>query len=126
MEQQASNKKDIKLGLELLNHEIRFKIFSLLNMYPELNFTELSEKLNKSKSTIHPHIQKLIDVELIHVSREEQVRGKFSRKYYSLVPDIFEKTRKLDIVTTPDDLTRELAEKMILNGTVWMNSLIEP
>ncbi|MFW9781638.1 MAG: ArsR family transcriptional regulator, partial [Candidatus Heimdallarchaeota archaeon] len=46
---------------------IRLQIWGLLNVYPELSFTELAKKLGKSKSTIHPHLQKLIELGIIEI-----------------------------------------------------------
>jgi len=112
-------------GYELLSHKIRFKIFSLLHMYPELSYNQLSEELNKSKSTIHPHLQKLLEMKLIRVSREEQVRGKFMRKFYSLAPEYIEKTRDIDIVKSSEDITREIAEEIARNSIIWINSMIK-
>ncbi|MFX0084024.1 MAG: ArsR/SmtB family transcription factor, partial [Candidatus Hodarchaeota archaeon] len=37
----------------------RFQIFTFLNMYGKLSLTEIAQKLNKSKSTIHGHIKKM-------------------------------------------------------------------
>lgn len=39
----------------------RFQIFTFLNMYGKLSLTEIAQKLNKSKSTIHGHIRKMKD-----------------------------------------------------------------
>ena len=74
---------------EVLESELRFRIFSLLNIYPELSFSEISRLLNKNKSTLHPHLHKLIEIGVIEVSREEKVRGNFTRYYYSMKSDVF-------------------------------------
>jgi DNA-binding transcriptional ArsR family regulator len=81
---------------ELLESELRFRIFSLLNIYPELSFSEIAELLDKRKSTLHPHIQKLIDIGVIEVSREEKVRGNFARNYYSLNSGFFNDLEVVD------------------------------
>jgi len=60
---------------------IRSAIVGLLIMYKELSYTELSKKLGRSKSTIHPHLKKLEDIGVIRVSREEP-RGGTPAKYY--------------------------------------------
>ena len=80
----------------LLESEVRFRIFSLLHIYPELSFSKISNLLNKSKSTLHPHLQKLIEIGLIEVSREEKVKGNFTRNYYSLKSGIFKELDYLD------------------------------
>lgn len=82
--------------IEILKSEIRFRIFVLLNLYPELSYSEISQKLKKSKSTIHPHLKKLINLELIEVSREEKVRGNIPAKFYSLKKGYLEKLADID------------------------------
>lgn len=82
--------------IEILRSEIRFRIFVLLNLYPELSFSEISQKLKKSKSTIHPHLEKLIKLELIEVSHEEKVRGNIPAKFYSLKKGYLEKLAGID------------------------------
>ncbi|MFX0020740.1 MAG: winged helix-turn-helix domain-containing protein [Candidatus Hermodarchaeota archaeon] len=69
---------------------IRFQIWGLLNVYPELSFTELAKKLGKSKSTIHPHLQKLIELGIVEISRRELVRANIEAHYYSLTPNAAE------------------------------------
>ncbi|MFX0042817.1 MAG: helix-turn-helix domain-containing protein [Candidatus Hodarchaeota archaeon] len=89
---------------ELLESELRFRIFSLLNIYPELSFSEIAKLLDKTKSTLHPHLQKLIDIGVIEVSREEKVRGNFTRNYYSLKSGVFNDLEVVDIkLSTIDD-----------------------
>ena len=66
---------------------IRFRIWGLLKVYPELSFTELAKKLGKSKSTIHPHLQKLIELGIVEISKREHVRANIEAHYYSLTPD---------------------------------------
>ena len=61
-----------------------------------MSFTELKDIMNKSKSTIHHHLEKLMDVDLIEVSREEKVGGNILKKYYSLKPGYQEKLENTD------------------------------
>ena len=65
-------------------NEIRFRIWGLLSMYSELSFTELCKRLIKSKSTVHPHLQKLIEHGIVEVVREVKVRGNIPAKIFSL------------------------------------------
>jgi len=92
----AEKKKNKQPFFEVLESELRFRIFSLLNIYPELSFSEISRLLNKNKSTLHPHLQKLIEIGVIKVSREEKVRGNFTRNYYSMKSDVFKEMGILD------------------------------
>ncbi|MFX1313720.1 MAG: ArsR/SmtB family transcription factor [Promethearchaeota archaeon] len=82
--------------IDVLKSEVRFRIFSLFNLYPELSLTELKEILSKSKSTLHHHLEKLIEADLIEVSREEKVRGNILKKYYSLKPGYQKKLENTD------------------------------
>ena len=72
--------------LNVLKSEIRFRIFTLFNLYPELNLSMLKEIMGKGKSTLHHHLEMLIGANLIEVSREEKVRGSIPAKFYSLKP----------------------------------------
>ncbi|MFX1274441.1 MAG: winged helix-turn-helix domain-containing protein [Promethearchaeota archaeon] len=77
------NKKQLT-HYNFLKSEIRFRIWGLLSIYSELSFTNLCKKLYKSKSTVHPHLQKLIEIGIVEVVREEKVRGNIPAKIYSL------------------------------------------
>jgi predicted transcriptional regulator len=66
---------------------IRYRIWGLLKVYPELSFTELAKKLGKSKSTIHPHLQKLIELGIVEISKKEHIRANIEAHYYSLTPN---------------------------------------
>lgn len=95
-------------------------IWGLLNIYPELSFTELSEKLGKSKSTLSPHLHELIETGLVQVSREEKVRGSIPAKYYSIVKDALEKIVFLRIDTSKG-INKKNSEKIINNGRAKIN-----
>jgi len=69
----------------LLQNETRFQIWGLLSIFPELSFSQICKKLNKSKSTVHPHLQKLIELDIIEVVKEKKVRGNIPAKYYALM-----------------------------------------
>ncbi|MFW9827718.1 MAG: winged helix-turn-helix domain-containing protein [Candidatus Thorarchaeota archaeon] len=72
---------------------IKLRIWGLLKVYPELSFTELAKKLGKSKSTIHPHLQKLIELGIVEISKREHIKANIQAHYYSLTPDVDEITR---------------------------------
>jgi DNA-binding transcriptional ArsR family regulator len=86
-----SNNNSDKTIFDVLKSQIRFRIFSLLHLYPELSLSDLSIKMGKSKSTIHHHLKELIDSGLIEVSRKEKVRGSILAKFYSLKPGYIKK-----------------------------------
>ncbi|MHA2038251.1 MAG: ArsR family transcriptional regulator [Promethearchaeota archaeon] len=90
---------------------IRLRIWGLLNVYPELSFTELAKKLGKSKSTIHPHLQKLVEIGIVEISKREHVRANIEAHYYSLTPD----AAKIVSIATPDlsqGYDKELVQKI--------------
>ena len=68
-------------------NDIRHRIWGLLSVYPELNFTQLAKKLGKSKSTIHPHLQEMIKFGIVEISRKKHVRANIEAHYYSLTPE---------------------------------------
>ncbi|MFX0117588.1 MAG: winged helix-turn-helix domain-containing protein, partial [Candidatus Hodarchaeota archaeon] len=63
-----------RIRLEILESKIRYRILLLLFAYGELSLTDLSNRLNKSKPALYHHLQKMIDLGLVEVSREKQVR----------------------------------------------------
>jgi len=71
--------------------DIRYRIWGLLSVYPELSFTKLAKKLGKSKSTIHPHLQELIKLGIVEISKKAHVRANIEAHYYSLTPEANEK-----------------------------------
>ncbi|MFW9947643.1 MAG: ArsR family transcriptional regulator, partial [Candidatus Odinarchaeota archaeon] len=89
----TNNEKSV---LDVLKSDVRWSIFSLLNLYPELSFSEISKKINKSKSTTHHHLKELMDFDLIELSRQEKVRGNIPAKYYSLKSGYIEKLSETD------------------------------
>lgn len=97
MNAKKKNNGEEKISIiETLKNENRFRILVLLHLYPELSFSEIAKKLNKNKSTIHPHLDKLIKAEVIEVSREEKVRGNIPSKFYSLRPGYIKKLSETD------------------------------
>lgn len=82
------NENQIKSTIDIsFWNDIRYRIWGLLSVYPELSFTELAKKLGKSKSTIHPHLQKLIELGIVEISRKKHVRANIEAHYYSLTPN---------------------------------------
>ncbi|MHA2399598.1 MAG: HTH domain-containing protein [Promethearchaeota archaeon] len=64
MEKQASGKERMAKIVDLLG-KTKFQIYSFLNIYGTLSLSEIAQKLNKSKSTIHGHIQKMKEFDVI-------------------------------------------------------------
>ncbi|UYP47524.1 hypothetical protein NEF87_003809 [Candidatus Lokiarchaeum ossiferum] len=76
---------------DIFKNNLRFQMWGLFSMYPELTLADLSEKLGKSKSTIHPHLKILEELGIIEEIREEKVRGNIKAKVYQLQHDYEEK-----------------------------------
>ncbi|MFX1504682.1 MAG: winged helix-turn-helix domain-containing protein [Promethearchaeota archaeon] len=84
--QELANKDDFILNdlLEIFDSKIRFRILQLLFVYGELSLTDLTKHMNKSKPALYHHLQKMINLKAIKVSKEEQVRGSIMAKHYCL------------------------------------------
>lgn len=104
--------------VDILKSEIRFRIFSLFNMFPELNLAKLKELTGKSKSTLHHHLEKLINADLIYLSREEKVRGNIPSKYYSLKPGYTKKLNATDSELHKADNSLTEFYKTYLNSAI--------
>ena len=84
--QELANSEELALDylLEIFDSKIRFRILQLLFVYGELSFTDLTKHMNKSKPALYHHLQKMINLKVIKVSKEEQVRGSILAKHYCL------------------------------------------
>ncbi|MFX1517374.1 MAG: winged helix-turn-helix domain-containing protein [Promethearchaeota archaeon] len=84
--QELANRDEFALTnlLEILDSKIRFRILQLLFVYGELSLTDLTKHMNKSKPALYHHLQKMINLKAIKVSKEEQVRGSIMAKHYCL------------------------------------------
>jgi len=91
----VENKK-VKKKSDLFKSKINFELWGLFSMYPQLSLSELSVKLGKSKSTIHPYIKDLLHREIIEVKEERKVRGNIKAKIYSFKEGYHEKLFSCD------------------------------
>ena len=76
---------------DLFKSKINFQLWGLFSMYPKLSLSELSAKLGKSKSTIHPYIKEYLQREIIEVKEEKKVRGNIKAKIYGFKKGYHEK-----------------------------------
>ena len=67
---------------DLFKSKINFQLWGLFSMYKRLSLSELSAKLKKSKSTIHPYIKDYLERDIIEVKEEKQIRGNIKAKIY--------------------------------------------
>jgi len=83
----SNNLKAYSFIEKITSHPLKFSIFILLYIYHELNVSEISKKLNKSKATVSRHLIEL-EKNKILVSRLENSIGKINPKYYSLPREV--------------------------------------
>ena len=68
-----------------MQNEVDFEIFMYFIIYRELSLSRLNELItNKSKPTLHRHLQNLLQAGIIVEAREEKVRGHIPAKIYQL------------------------------------------
>ncbi|MFX0043239.1 MAG: winged helix-turn-helix domain-containing protein [Candidatus Hodarchaeota archaeon] len=118
MEKLSSKKEQMSAMFDLLN-KTRFQIYTYLNMYGKLSLTEISEKLNKSKSTIHEHIKKLKEVNgIIEEKRAiysdpNSDKPKVFENVYSLNPEFSTELEAFIPGFDPEKLTPDQAKAII-------------
>lgn len=89
-EAEASNverdvaKKEYDFG-ELLQNETRISILMYLRMNEHLSFSQIAELVGKSRSTVHHHLQKMIQGGIIRERSNEKPRDQFDPKFYELI-----------------------------------------
>lgn len=66
---------DEKTPLELLLSKTKFHIYSYLEIYQQLTSADFERLLSKSKSTIHTHLQDLIEIGIIAVPEIRDIKG---------------------------------------------------
>lgn len=104
------NKQTYQKIMEIYESQIKMHIVNFLEIYHELSLTELSEKLEKSKSTISKHVKELLNIagegrSFIKV-REEKFRGSIKQKIFSRnnIPLFFGKTYDEMKECTPEQM----------------------
>jgi len=88
-------------------NKLRLEIINILQIYPELNITQISQKVEQSKSTVARHLNSLEEHNLI-LSRkaedDEFETGKIRPKLYRRNKDIFRYHQYLaNVVPPPED-----------------------
>ncbi|UYP45243.1 hypothetical protein NEF87_001528 [Candidatus Lokiarchaeum ossiferum] len=102
---------------ELLKNNLRFQMWNLFSIYPELSLSDLSQKLNKCKSTLHPHVKTLLEFGLIEEVREEHKRGNIKAKIYARTPKSTDQQfvrEKLEINSKIVSLDKESGRKYLV------------
>jgi DNA-binding transcriptional ArsR family regulator len=77
-------------AFELLADDTRRRMIHLLKA-KELTVSQLAQELDMTPQNIYHHIRKLLEGDLVEVTREEKIEN-FSEKYYRATAEIFEVT----------------------------------
>ncbi len=72
--------------MKLMSSLTRFRILLLLLIYPKLSLSEFSNLLGRTKSTIHHHLKKFENLDILSTSRKP-VPSYIDAKIYALKPD---------------------------------------
>jgi DNA-binding transcriptional ArsR family regulator len=72
--------------MKLMSSLTRFRILLLLLIYPKLSLSEFSNLLGRTKSTVHHHLKKFENLEILSTSRKP-VPSYIDAKIYELKPD---------------------------------------
>ena len=99
---------------QLYHSKIKFRLFSLFEIYRSLTLQEAADILGRDKSSIHPHMQFLIEVGLL---QEPSKVDKNRNNIYELAPDYDQKIRNLDSFHDySQGLTADLLTNMLASG----------
>lgn len=127
MENQASRKEKMANIIDLLG-KTKFQIFSFLNIYGQLSLSEIAQKLNKSKSTIHSHIQKMKEFDVV-IEEKRPIysdpgsdKPKVFENIYSINPNFETEFEAILPELNTEDLTAEQA-KTILDVMLFMTKI---
>lgn len=118
MRKQSSNKEKMIKIIDLLS-KTRFQIYNFLKIYGSLSLSEISQKLNKSKSTIHGHIQKMKEFDVIIEEKKPIYSDPMSDKpkvfenVYSMNPNFETEFNAILLNLNPETLTFEQAKNVI-------------
>ncbi|MEJ2252527.1 MAG: winged helix-turn-helix domain-containing protein, partial [Candidatus Lokiarchaeota archaeon] len=86
-------------------HELRFEIWTILELHNELNVTQITHYVEQSKSTVARHL-KLMEEDGLLMSKtaKDVVKGRIPPKIYSINPKFKEKLEGLEEISFPEDL----------------------
>ncbi|MFX1292773.1 MAG: winged helix-turn-helix domain-containing protein [Promethearchaeota archaeon] len=127
MKNQNSKKKRMAKIVDLLS-KTKFQIYSFLNIYGKLSLSEIAQKLNKSKSTIHGHIQKMKGFDVIIEEKRPlftdpgSAKPKVFENMYSINPNFETEFNAILPGLNPESLTTEQA-KTVLDVMLFMTKI---
>jgi predicted DNA-binding protein YlxM (UPF0122 family) len=118
MENEASSKEKMAKIIDLLG-KTKFQIYSFLNIYGKLSLSEIAQKLNKSKSTIHGHIQKMKEFDVILEEKKPiyvdpgSTKPKVFENIYSINPGFETEFNAILPGLNPETLTLDQAKTFL-------------
>ena len=124
---QSSKKEHVSDFFDLLT-KTKFQIFTFLNMYGKLSLTEIAQKLNKSKSTIHGHIKKMKEAKAIKEEKRpifsdpKSNKPKVFENVYSINPEFGTEFDDLIPGLNPEKLNSEQA-KVIIDTMLFLTKM---
>lgn len=91
----------------IAKHKLRFDIWTILELYSELNVTQITHYLEQSKSTIARHLRSMEQDGLV-ISRigEATAKGRIPPKIYRINPRSKEEDQDLNNIDISDDPTK--------------------
>ena len=91
MPEKRSEKDEVDVIFKQLKDESRMKIFVYLMTNEKLTLKQLSEALNKGKTTIHHHIKRLEEVGIIGWEERKEEKKKLKTRDYYVIKEKLEK-----------------------------------
>lgn len=98
--------------LDLLQDETRLAIFIHLLVYKTLTLKQLSEYINKGKTTIHHHIRIFEKINIIDWDEKEEDRRKLKTRHYSISNILSQEIRKKNSTIYKMELDRLISSKI--------------
>ena len=82
-------------GLLVTKHPLRYKIWTILNLFGELNVTQISKYVKESKSTVSRIANEMEDDYLIvSKERESKIKGRIASKVYRIDLEVLKNNLK--------------------------------
>jgi predicted transcriptional regulator len=126
MPKSRSREETRKMIWEMIKNKAKTQIYNAFRMYGRLSLTELAEKLHKSKSTIHTHLNFLLELGIITKERVPlDSNPNVYENHYELSENAGEVFRAIDMEFKPfKKLTKEQIQQMI-EPAISMNRLLK-
>ncbi|MHA2246832.1 MAG: helix-turn-helix domain-containing protein [Candidatus Hodarchaeales archaeon] len=99
-----------------LQNETRLAIYTCLTVYQKLTVKQLSDFLQKGKTTIHHHIRKLEEAKVVKWEEKKEDKKRFKTRYYFINYDNFQKIQlgtEVETEKLTDTEKREMKKSII-------------